>query len=69
MNQQEAMNIVDQINDEVQYGMPKDEWNSAIRALADAGYGVAWDAGKQGYVLTDIPDLSVLEQELKKNGK
>jgi hypothetical protein len=60
MTQQEAQAKVQQFNEMTTYGESRDEYKKIVRELADDGRGVRWDAQSQEYVLTNVPDLSVL---------
>jgi hypothetical protein len=58
MTEQEAQAKVDEYNEAATYGEGKEVFNEIIHDLADEGYGVAWNGDE--YVLTNVPDLSML---------
>jgi hypothetical protein len=58
MEEQEAQVKVDKYNEAATYGESAEVFNEIIHALADEGYGVAWNGDE--YILTDVPDLSML---------
>jgi len=60
MIEEEALKRVKHINEMTVYGEPQEAYEKSIRQLANAGYGIKWDAEKQEYILTDVPDLSIL---------
>lgn len=60
MTEQEAREQVQKFNELTVLGESRDEYEKIVRELADDGRGIKWDAQSQEYILTNVPDLSVL---------